>query len=98
MPRATKDHTKYECAYCGARFVKMSEHMGHVISEHDTGFKPHGSRLSRPISCWACGTKDVVPSGEDNWFRCDCGWELPKNWVNGQLVTKDSGGDGAQGD
>ena len=84
--RVVKDKTKYECAHCGERFIKMFDHMSHVIEQHDTGYKEREDRLRRPISCWHCGTKDVYPSGEDNWFYCDCGWELPRNWVNGQLI------------
>lgn len=93
MPRQTKDHTKYECAYCGARFVKMADHMNHVLGTHDTTSREQQGRLRRPISCWSCGTADVYPSGDDNWFYCTCGWQLPRNWVNGQLV--DDNGKGA---
>lgn len=87
MARTAKDKTKYECAYCGQRFVKMSEHMDHVITEHDKGFREREDRLRRSVSCWRCGTRDVYMSGEDNWFYCDCGWVLPRNWVNGQLIA-----------
>lgn len=66
----------------------MADHMGHVLENHDAGFRQRGTRLNRAISCWACGTADVLPSGEDNWFYCKCGWELPRNWVNGQLRTE----------
>lgn len=93
MPREVKDKTKYECGYCGQRFVKMFDHMDHVISVHDTGYKEQSERLRRPISCWHCGTRDVYPSGEDDWFYCDCGWELPRNWVNGQLVVTEEDND-----
>lgn len=85
--RSAVDKTKYACAYCGQRFVKMTDHMTHVVQSHDTGQKSRGERLTRPISCWRCGTVDVYPSGDDDWFRCACGWELPRNWVNGQLVA-----------
>ena len=85
----TKAPGKHECAYCGQRFEKMTHHMTHVLQEHDRGYRDRGERLARPISCWKCGTTDVVPSGDDNWYYCVCGWELPRNWVNGQLVTAD---------
>lgn len=84
-----KDKTKYECAYCGERFVKMLDHMSHVIEKHDIGFREQKDRLRRSVSCWHCGIVDVKQGdGPDGWFICHvCGWELPRNWVNGQLVT-----------
>jgi 5-methylcytosine-specific restriction endonuclease McrA len=82
-----KDKTKYSCSYCGDRFVKMYDHMSHVMKMHDKGFREREDRLRRPISCWSCGTVDVYPSGEDNWFYCTCGWVLPRNWANGQLAA-----------
>ena len=91
MARVTKDKTKYECAYCHERFIKMTDHMNHVIENHDQGYREREDRLQRPVSCWSCGTVDVYPSGEDNWFYCSCGWELPRNWVNGQLVSDEDG-------
>ena len=85
-----KDKTKYECAHCGERFIKMLDHMSHVIEVHDTGFRKREDRLQRPISCWYCGIVDVYPRKSDGLFVCEvCGWELPKNWVNGQLTAED---------
>lgn len=81
-----KQAWKYECAHCGERFLKMSDHMTHVVQSHDTTIKDRQTRLRRSISCWRCGTSDIYPSGADNWFYCECGWELPRNWVNGQLT------------
>lgn len=80
---------KYACAYCGERFAKMGDHMTHVLQSHKTGQRARGERLTRSISCWRCGTVDLYPSGADNWYYCECGWKLPRNWVNGQL-TKES--------
>ena len=83
---------KHECAYCGEMFVKIFDHMTHVMKEHDTGYKPHAERLRRPVTCWGCNA-DIQPpqlSGRD-WYICDCGWELPRNWVNGQLVPDADG-------
>jgi hypothetical protein len=87
-----KDKAKYECAYCLERFVKITDHMNHVIEAHDTGFREREDRLRRPISCWHCGTADVYPSGDVNWFYCSCGWELPRDWVDGQLIDADTNG------
>ena len=77
----------------------MTNHMTHVVQVHDTGARRKEDRLRRPITCWRCGTKDVHPGGADGWFYCDCGWVLPRNWVNGQLAgendeeTSDANGD-----
>jgi hypothetical protein len=91
MPRVPKDRTKYECLYCKERFIKMTDHMSHVIEQHDIGYRERGQRSLRPISCWGCGGAHEMPvpnfeAGE--WWTCDrCGYELPRNWVNGQLVV-----------
>lgn len=86
-----KDKTKYECAYCGERFVKMLDHMSHVIERHDTGFRERKDRLRRSVSCWQCRIVDVYMNAE-GWFKCEqCGWELPRNWVDGQLVPDENG-------
>jgi DNA-directed RNA polymerase subunit RPC12/RpoP len=88
----TKDKTKYECAHCGERFVKMHDHMSHVIEQHDTGYKPHGQRLMRKVTCWRCNGEMNVPNFDaGEWWNCDCGFELPRNWVNGQLVPDENG-------
>lgn len=91
MSSQRKSPGKYQCAHCGEWFPKMFDHMSHVIQVHDTGYKERHERLQRSISCWHCGTVDVYPSGEDNWFYCECGWVLPRNWVNGQLVPDENG-------
>jgi predicted nucleic acid-binding Zn-ribbon protein len=85
----SKSKEKHSCAHCGQRFAKISEHMTHVLQAHDTGQRGRGQRLGRSISCWRCGTVDLYPSGEDNWYYCECGWELPRNWVDGQLTREE---------
>jgi len=60
MPRVPKDRTKYECLYCKERFVKMTDHMSHVIEQHDIGYRERGQRSLRPISCWGCGGAAVL--------------------------------------
>jgi hypothetical protein len=93
VARELKDKTKYECAYCGERFIKMLDHMSHVIEQHDKGFREKEDRLLRPISCWGCGKAEVKKGdGPDGWFICHlCGYELPRNWVNGQLMPDENG-------
>jgi transcription elongation factor Elf1 len=88
-----KDKTKYECAYCGERFIKMHDHMSHVIEQHDTGYRERKDRLQRPITCWGCAKAEVTKGdGPDGWFICQaCGYELPRNWVNGQLMPDENG-------
>jgi len=31
----------------------------------------------------------MYPDPVDGAYRCECGFELPTNWVNGQLVVED---------
>jgi hypothetical protein len=93
VARELKDKTKYECAYCGERFIKMHDHMSHVLEQHDKGYRERKDRLQRPISCWGCQNSEVKKGdGPDGWFLCHvCGWELPRNWVNGQLMPDENG-------
>lgn len=82
-----KKKFKHVCGYCDARFATITDHMSHVVTKHDTGYRGYENRLLRPVSCWRCGTTDMYPDPVDGQYRCECGFELPTNWVNGQLVV-----------
>lgn len=71
----------------------MHDHMSHVLEQHDKGYRERADRLQRPISCWGCSNSEVKKGdGPDGWFLChECGWELPRNWVNGQLMPDENG-------
>jgi hypothetical protein len=71
----------------------MHDHMSHVIEQHDTGYRERKDRLQRPITCWGCAKAEVTKGdGPDGWFICQaCGYELPRNWVNGQLMPDENG-------
>lgn len=63
------------CAHCGAGFETISEHMSHVVKEHDTGFVPRnsGRRLLRASTCWSCA--EEIPPTETH---CACGALHPR--------------------
>lgn len=66
---------KHECAYCHKRFVTITEHMIHVIKEHDRGYVDRGERsVLRPSSCWSCAS-DIWPDAEGRYV-CACGFDL----------------------
>jgi len=67
--------TKRICAHCAAEFDSITEHMTHVIKEHDTGFVPRTStrRLLRPSHCWSCAAE--IPQTETH---CVCGALHPR--------------------
>ena len=71
---------KHECGYCRAGFKTITEHMVHVVSEHDTGkISPRGSRtILRPSTCWSCRA-DVWPN-EEKKLICSCGFDLGEAW------------------
>lgn len=81
---------KHECAVCGETFAKIFDHMSHYMKNHDEGYKPRGERRFRKVSCWGCGTGEMAVPNFDagEWWRCECGYELPRNWVNGQLLPE----------
>ena len=70
--------------------MKINDKLDHYMKNHDEGYKPRGQRRYRKVSCWRCGTGEMtVPNFEaGEWWRCDCGFELPRNWVNGQLLPE----------
>lgn len=74
---------KHDCAYCNELFDTTTEHMDHVMRVHSPSFRPKGQRLLRQVSCWSCA-KDM-PRG---LLECECGFVLPSNWVNGQLLPE----------
>lgn len=90
MEEKRKSRTKHThaCAYCGLRFAKISDHMSHVLDVHHAGFRRHEDRLKRPVSCWSCGTKDMMPRESDSRYACECGFVLPDGWTNGQLAPE----------
>jgi len=71
--------TKYQCAHCQATFRNMTEHMSHVIQQHDVGFVPadSGRRLLRASHCWSC----AQPIAQDK-DACVCGAVHPRHRFN----------------
>lgn len=84
---------KHECAYCHERFASITDHMTHVLQSHDKGYRGRGERVLRPVSCWSC-TKEMQPRESDGWYSCPCGFEMPRNWVNGQLTDENESKEG----
>ena len=81
--------TKHECAVCGEMFAKTYDHMSHYMEKHDEGYKSRSERRMRKISCWSCANEMSIPNlSAGEWWHCDCGFELPRNWVNGQLTPE----------
>lgn len=66
---------KHECAYCHVKFATITEHMTHVIREHDRGYRDRDERtVLRPSTCWSCAS-DIWPSA-DGQYVCSCGFDL----------------------
>ena len=80
---------KHECYVCGEMFVKINDKLDHYMEKHDEGYKPRGQRRLRKVSCWSCVKEMEVPNlSAGEWWHCECGFELPRNWVNGQLIPE----------
>jgi hypothetical protein len=63
---------KHECAYCGQGFSRISDHMVHVVKEHDPS---ESATLRRSVSCWRCAIE--MKADVDGQFKCVCGFVLP---------------------
>lgn len=63
---------KHECAYCGQGFSRISDHMVHVVKEHDPS---ESTTLRRAVSCWRCAAE--MKADADGQFKCVCGFILP---------------------
>ena len=82
----TANKRKHECAACGETFMNITAHMSHYMQMHDQGYKPRRERRMRKVSCWSCAKEMPVPDfAADQWWRCECGFELTLNWGSGQL-------------